>query len=80
MASLPSPTIPPPSLAKPLIWESSPPFLLEWYCKKEVGYGRMGHLKNGLNEGKPVFVGRDGQEIEARVGVELCEILVDGVW
>ena len=80
MSSLPSPTIPKPSLSKPLIWESTDPFRLEWLSTVEVGYGRVAHLKNGLNEGKPVFVGRDGQEIEGVVGRELCAVLGDGVW
>ena len=80
MASLPSPEIPTPSFSKPLIWESTDPFYLEWIAKNETGYGKVGHLKNPLNEGKPVFVGRDGQEIEREVGVELCAMLGMGGW
>ena len=32
----------------------------------------MQHLYNPWNEGKPVKIGRDGQEIQPRVGEELC--------
>ena len=32
------------------------------------------HLYNPWNEGKPVKIGRDGQEIEPRVAEELCRL------
>lgn len=32
------------------------------------------HLYNPWNEGKPVKIGRDGQEIEPKVAEELCRL------
>lgn len=32
------------------------------------------HLYNPWNDGKPVKIGRDGQEIEPRVAEELCRL------
>ena len=35
----------------------------------------MGHLKNGLNEGQAVLIGKDGQEIEGECGERLCGLI-----
>ena len=35
----------------------------------------MGHLKNSLNEGQAVLIGKDGQEIEERCGEELIKLI-----
>ncbi|XP_014289436.1 YTH domain-containing protein 1 [Halyomorpha halys] len=49
-------------------------FKIEWICKKELPFSATMHLYNPWNEGKPVKIGRDGQEIEPRVGAELCRL------
>lgn len=47
---------------------------VDWVCKKELSFTCTAHLYNPWNEGKPVKIGRDGQEIEAKVGAELCRL------
>lgn len=47
---------------------------VDWVCKKELSFTCTGHLFNPWNEGKPVKIGRDGQEIEPKIGVELCRL------
>lgn len=47
---------------------------VDWVCKKELSFTCTGHLFNPWNEGKPVKIGRDGQEIEPKVGAELCRL------
>ena len=74
MASAPG-AAPTPSWAKQLIWESTPPFYIEWISTNETRFNRCGQLKNSLNEGQAVLVGRDGQEIEEKCGRGLCELI-----
>ncbi|KAK0743267.1 YTH domain-containing protein, partial [Schizothecium vesticola] len=54
-----------------LRWASSNPFRVRWLSKIEVEFFRIGHLRNSLNEGLAVLVGKDGQEIEERCGANL---------
>uniref|UniRef100_A0A1B6FWM4 YTH domain-containing protein n=1 Tax=Cuerna arida TaxID=1464854 RepID=A0A1B6FWM4_9HEMI len=49
-------------------------FKVDWICRKELPFTSTMHLYNPWNEGKPVKIGRDGQEIEPRVGEELCRL------
>lgn len=49
-------------------------FKIDWICRKELPFSATMHLYNPWNEGKPVKIGRDGQEIEPRVGAELCRL------
>jgi hypothetical protein len=53
-------------------------FYLEWMCVKEVGFAKVSHLVNPLNENKQVKVSRDGQELQQIVGFQLCKILDSG--
>lgn len=46
-------------------------FKIDWICKKELSFTCTTHLHNIWNEGKPVKIGRDGQEIEPKVAEEL---------
>lgn len=46
-------------------------FDIDWVCKKELSFTCTTHLHNPWNEGKPVKIGRDGQEIEPKVAEEL---------
>ena len=75
MTSAPSEDNPLPAWSKPLIWQSSPPFHIRWIVINETPFNYIGHLKNSFNEGLPVLVGKDGQEIEPRCGQALCELL-----
>ncbi|KAJ6643174.1 YTH domain-containing protein 1 [Pseudolycoriella hygida] len=47
---------------------------VDWVCKNSLSFTCTGHLYNPWNEGKPVKIGRDGQEIEQKVGAELCRL------
>ncbi|KAL9038985.1 MAG: hypothetical protein Q9180_002801 [Flavoplaca navasiana] len=78
MLTLPSPSIPAPSWQSALLWPSTDPFRIQWLTVAETRFNRVGHLKNKCNDGQPVLVGRDGQEIEGVVGRKLCEV-IDGV-
>jgi hypothetical protein len=41
-------------------------FNVDWVCRKEIPFSEVAHLNNPWNDGKPVKIGRDGQEIEPR--------------
>uniref|UniRef100_A0A8C4QZS6 YTH domain-containing family protein n=1 Tax=Eptatretus burgeri TaxID=7764 RepID=A0A8C4QZS6_EPTBU len=47
-------------------------FNLSWISRKELPFSQAAHLFNAWNEGKPVKIGRDGQEIEPSCGLQLC--------
>ena len=49
-------------------------FMLDWVNTNELSFSKTLHLFNPLNEGKPVKIARDGQEIDSRVGEELCRL------
>ncbi|XP_028031043.1 YTH domain-containing protein 1-like [Bombyx mandarina] len=49
-------------------------FKVDWICRKELSFNSTLHLYNPWNEGKPVKIGRDGQEIEPKVAEELCRL------
>lgn len=49
-------------------------FKVDWICRKELTFSNTLHLYNPWNEGKPVKIGRDGQEIEPKVAEELCRL------
>lgn len=49
-------------------------FRIDWISKKDLSFTRVMHLYNPWNEGKPVKIGRDGQEVENHVGEELCRL------
>lgn len=49
-------------------------FKVDWICRKELAFSSTLHLYNPWNEGKPVKIGRDGQEIEPKVAEELCRL------
>jgi len=49
-------------------------FKIDWVCRKELSFNQVQHLYNPWNEGKPIKIGRDGQEIEPRVAEELCRL------
>ncbi|XP_030386068.1 YTH domain-containing protein 1 [Scaptodrosophila lebanonensis] len=47
---------------------------LDWICRKDLFFTATMQLHNDWNEGKPVKIGRDGQEIEPKVAAELCRL------
>ncbi|KAH1003802.1 YTH domain-containing protein 1 [Dendroctonus ponderosae] len=52
-------------------------FKVDWICRKELPFSSTMHLYNPWNDGKPVKIGRDGQEIEPRVAEELCRLFAE---
>ncbi|KAL8899616.1 MAG: hypothetical protein Q9207_006103 [Kuettlingeria erythrocarpa] len=75
MRSLPSPDIPAPEWQKQLLWASTDPFRIQWITIAPTPFHSVGHLKNALNDGQAVLIGRDGQEIEPECGRALCELI-----
>lgn len=51
-------------------------FEIDWICKKELSFTCTTHLHNPWNDGKPVKIGRDGQEIEPNVAEELWYTII----
>ncbi|KAL2020398.1 hypothetical protein VTK56DRAFT_8441 [Thermocarpiscus australiensis] len=81
MVSAPSPDTPRPKWMNGIHWETTDPFRVQWLSKTPVEFFRIGHLKNPYNEGRPVLVGKDGQEIEEECGAELLremELVAEG--
>ncbi len=58
-----------------LHWESSGAFRVSWVTIASTRFSDVGHLKNSLNDGLAVLVGKDGQEIEERCGEALCKLI-----
>jgi len=52
-------------------------FKIDWICRGDLSFQKVQHLYNPWNEGKPVKIGRDGQEIEPRVAEELCRLFTE---
>eukprot|EP00095_Tigriopus_kingsejongensis_P005250 maker-scaffold353_size198981-snap-gene-0.35 protein:Tk05250 transcript:maker-scaffold353_size198981-snap-gene-0.35-mRNA-1 annotation:"yth domain-containing protein 1" len=52
-------------------------FHIDWVCRKELSFQRVQHLSNPWNDDKPVKIGRDGQEIQPSVALELCRLFVE---
>ena len=69
--------VPQPSWVKNLHWPTTAPFRIKWIVKEETPYRAVGNLKNPLNENLAVFVGRDGQEIPEKIGLQMSEIIDD---
>lgn len=64
-----------PSWQNSINWESAGAFRVRWLVICNVRFGKIGHLRNGLNENLPVLIGKDGQEVEEGCGRELCDCL-----
>ena len=77
MSSLPSSDILVPEWQSRLLWPSTDPFRIEWVTVADTEFHHVAHLRNGLNDGQPVLIGRDGQEIEPDCGRALCEVIDD---
>lgn len=60
-------------------WKKAGSFRVKWLTVATTNFQRVGHLTNSLNEGSPVLVGRDGQEIEEYCGEQLCKLIDEEV-
>lgn len=52
-------------------------FKVKWECIKDLPFNVTLHIRNPLNENKPVKISRDGQELPADVGRALKELFDD---
>ncbi|TFA97616.1 Zinc finger CCCH domain-containing protein 45 [Trichoderma ghanense] len=75
MTSAPDGNIPPAKWMDNITWEASDPFRIEWLSTRRTEFWKLGDLKNPLNDGKPVFVGRDGQEYPEACGHKMVRVL-----
>lgn len=78
MESLPG-SIPAPSWQNAIAWESAGAFKVRWLVVCATRFHKVGHLKNSLNEGQAVLIGKDGQEIEEECGRSLVELIDEEV-
>lgn len=53
-------------------------FRVDWKRRFDLPFLATNHLYNSMNEGKPVRIGRDGQELPADVGRALCQLFDKG--
>ena len=64
------------------LWEDSAAvggtFRVDWKRRFDLPFSATNHLYNPMNEGKPVRIGRDGQEVPADVGRALCQLFDEG--
>lgn len=74
MESLPG-AVEVPSWQNSINWESAGAFKVRWLAICSTRFGRVAHLKNSLNEGLAVLIGKDGQEIEEECGRGLLECM-----
>jgi len=49
-------------------------FKIDWICTGDLSFNKVSHLYNPWNEGKPVKIGRDGQELMPQVGEEVARL------
>ncbi|KAL6808781.1 YT521-B-like domain-containing protein [Trichoderma camerunense] len=78
MTSPPTTTIPPPKWMNNISWEASLPFRVQWLSAHRTEFWKFGKLSNPLNDWKPIFVGRDGQEFPETCGREMVYVLDRG--
>lgn len=78
MESLPG-SISPPKWQRSINWESAGAFRVKWLVVCTTRFHRIGHLKNALNDGLAVLIGKDGQEIEEGCGRSLVGLIDEEV-
>ncbi|KAL2987414.1 hypothetical protein AAZX31_11G027500 [Glycine max] len=50
-------------------------FKVKWLCLNDLPFHKTLHLKNPLNDYKPVKISRDCQELSPDIGLALCKLL-----
>ena len=53
-------------------------FKVKWQTIYDLSFNDVMHLRNPYNEGKPIKISRDGQEVEPSVGRQLCLAIDEG--
>lgn len=56
-------------------FKATPPFSITWIRIADTEPYIFDKIKNALNEGLPVFIGRDGQEMEEQAGQKVCDLI-----
>ncbi|PNP50228.1 hypothetical protein THARTR1_09059 [Trichoderma harzianum] len=79
MTSPPSTTIPMADWMDNISWEPSAPFRVQWLSTRRTEFWKLGDLKNPLNDWKPIFIGRDGQEFPEACGRKMVCALDRGL-
>lgn len=51
-------------------------FSVDWECLCDMPHADTEHLRNGLNENRPIHIARDGQEVSEREGAELMHLML----
>lgn len=74
MESIPG-SVEPPRWQRSIAWESAGAFQVRWIVICSTSFRRIGHLKNALNEGLAVLIGKDGQEIDEACGSNLITLI-----
>lgn len=78
MESLPG-SVEIPQWQRGINWEISGAFRIRWLVVCSTRFTHVGHLKNSLNEGQAVLIGKDGQEIEEGCGGALVDVIDEEV-
>ncbi|EHK21501.1 uncharacterized protein TRIVIDRAFT_152392, partial [Trichoderma virens Gv29-8] len=78
MTTLPTASIPPAKWMSTISWEPSAPFRIQWLNTRRTEFWKLGELRNPLNDGEPVFVGRDGQEFPEACGRKMLRVMDRG--
>ncbi len=53
-------------------------FEVDWQRRYDLPFRELEHLHNPLNDGKPVKICRDGQELPAELGATLTRLFDEG--
>ncbi|UKZ53460.1 hypothetical protein TrVGV298_007252 [Trichoderma virens] len=69
---------PPAKWMSTISWEPSAPFRIQWLNTRRTEFWKLGELRNPLNDGEPVFVGRDGQEFPEACGRKMLRVMDRG--
>ena len=56
----------------------APCFQVKWQTIFDLSFNDTMHLRNPLNEDKPIKISRDGQEVQRDVGFQVCKIFDEG--
>ena len=53
-------------------------FDVEWICRYDLAFRDLEHIRNPLNEDKPIKISRDGQELPANLGQQVLQLFDQG--
>lgn len=53
-------------------------FDVEWVRRYDLAFRDLEHIRNPLNEDKPIKISRDGQELPNNLGQTVCQLFDQG--